>query len=305
MDDPFEIFESITGTDLMSWTSPIKRSRRISAEIAALLSATLRIVDGEETAITIRHLFYRLVGINVIEKTEQAYKLLCHHLGRWRKAGLVPWDAFTDSTRWYLHEPMFDGIADAFKRTLKNYRRDLWATQPYYVEVWIEKDAIAGVIDDVTNEFGVPLFVCRGFASLSSIYSASRTFKEAQDNGKQVILYHLGDYDPSGHAAADAIEKTLRKDFNCLIQFERIAILKKQIEEFNLPTRPTKETDSRSRNWTGSECVELDSMPPRELRALVRDLITSLIDSHAWEQTKKIEREERKTMERAVVKFAA
>jgi hypothetical protein len=137
------------------------------------------------------------------------------------------------------------------------------------------------------------------------MYSASLTFKEAECNGKQVLLYHLGDYDPSGHAAADAIEKTFAEEFDCMIRFERIAILPGQIEEFNLPTRPTKESDSRAKNWTGSECVELDSLPPRELRALVENAITSCIDLHEWKQLKKIEREERRTLERTLAKFAA
>jgi hypothetical protein len=287
---------------MVKWTSPTRRS---PAQMAELLSAIKAIVDVEETAITIRHLFYRLVGLGVIEKTERAYKALCGHLSRWRKSGEVPWDAFSDSTRWHIRPPLFDGIADALRRTRESYRRDLWATQPYYTEVWVEKDAICGVIADITREFGVPLFVCRGFASLSSLYSASVTFKEVQTQGKAVALYHLGDYDPSGHAAADAIERTLEEDFDVAVNFERIAILPEHIQEFNLPTRPTKATDSRSRNWTGSECVELDSMPPAELRGLVEDAITSRIDQYAWEQIKKVEREEQATLERTFAKFAA
>jgi hypothetical protein len=273
--------------------------------MAELLSTVVAITDSEESAITIRHLFYRLVGLGKIEKTERAYKSVCGHLSHWRKSGAVPWYAFSDSTRWHIRPPMFGGIADALRRTKETYRRDLWATQPYYVEVWVEKDAIAGLIDDVTREFCVPLFVCRGFASLSSLYNASMTFKNVQEQGKTVILYHLGDYDPSGHAAADAIEKTFEDDFDVAVNFERIAILPEHIEEFDLPTRPTKESDSRSRNWTGSECVELDSMPPAKLRELVEDAITSHIDRHEWNQIKRIEREEQETLERTFAQIAA
>jgi hypothetical protein len=273
--------------------------------MAELLSAIQNIVNIEENAITIRHLFYRLVGQNVIEKTELAYKLLCHHLSRWRKAGEVAWSAFSDSTRWHITPPMFSGIADALRRTQETYRRNLWATQPHYVEVWVEKDAIAGVIDDVTSAFGVPLFVCRGFASLSSMYSASETFKEVQRDGKKVTIFHLGDYDPSGHAAADAIERTFRETFDCSVNFERIAILPEHIEQFNLPTRPTKQSDSRARNWRGSECVELDSMPTSELRSLVENAVTSLIDWYEWEQLKQVEREEQETLERTLAGFTA
>jgi hypothetical protein len=255
--------------------------------MAELISAVHDVVDAEENAITIRHLFYRLVGLNVIEKTERAYKSSCQHLSR------------------HITPPMFNGLADALRRTRETYRRDLWSQQPSYVEVWVEKDAIAGVIDDVTSEWGVPLFVCRGFASLSSMYSASLTFKDAQREGKEVTICHLGDYDPSGHAAADAIERTFRETFDCSVNFERIAILPEHITEFELPTRPTKRSDSRARNWAGSECVELDSLPPAELRGLVNTAIVSRIERDEWDKLQEIEKEERKTLEQTLAQFEA
>jgi len=130
-------------------------------------------------------------------------------------------------------------------------------------------------------------------------------FKAAQQGGKEVTIFHLGDYDPSGHAAADAIERTLRESFGCSINFERIAILPEQIEQLNLPTRPTRQSDSRARNWSGSECVELDSMPPSELRSLVETAIKSLIDWYEWEQLKQVEREEQETLERTLAGLTA
>jgi hypothetical protein len=280
--------------------------RRSQAQMAELLSAIHDVVDGEESEITIRHLFYRLVGLGVIEKNERAYKSLCQHLSRWRKSGEVPYDAFSDSTRWRIKPQMFGSMAEALTLTRETYRRNLWATQPWYVEVWVEKDAIAGVIDDVTGAWGVPLFVCRGFASLSSLYEAAQTFKKNQAKGKSPFIIHLGDYDPSGHAAADAIERTLREDLQCYgVTFQRFAIIEEQIEEFNLPTRPTKQSDSRARNWQGSECVELDSMPPQELRTIVKNAITMLIDKDEWQALKRIEREEQETLERTLAQFAA
>jgi hypothetical protein len=137
------------------------------------------------------------------------------------------------------------------------------------------------------------------------MYSASQIFKEAQLYEKDVTIFHLGDYDPSGHAAADAIERTFGETFDCSINFDRIAILPEQIERFNLPTRPTKQSDSRARRWRGSECVELDSMPPSGLRSLVENAITSLIDWYEWEQLKQIERAERETLERTLSGFTA
>jgi hypothetical protein len=267
--------------------------------MAELRDSILDIVNAEAGPITIRHLFYRLVGLAIIEKTERVYKTLCRHVAHWRKKGEIPWESFSDSTRWHIAEPTFDSPEDAWSRTCASYRRDLWATQPWYPEVWVEKDAIAGVIVDLTSSLGVPLFVCRGFASLSSMFSASNTFKAVQAKGKSVVIFHLGDYDPSGHAAADAIERSLEEDFDCEVNFERIAILREHITLFNLPTRPVKPGDSRSRNWGDSGCVELDSMRPADLREIVEVEITSRINKRAWVALQRTERIERETMERA------
>ena len=261
-----------------------------------MLAAIHSILDGEEHAISVRHLFYRLVGLGVIPKTEKAYRGLVHHLINWRRDGAVPWHAFADSTRWHIRTQTFNGIEEALERTRQTYRRDLWSTQRHYVELWLEKDAIASIVADVAGEFGVPVFVCRGFASLSSLHGAAETFRAAERNGKHITIFHLGDYDPSGHAAADAIERSLTDDFNCNLDFDRLAVLPGQIERLSLPTRPTKQTDSRARNWSGTECVELDSMPPNEMCSLVEDAITCLIDQREWKALQNIEAAERESL---------
>jgi hypothetical protein len=274
------------------------RKRRSRADVAELLSAIQTIIDGEEYPITVRHLFYRLVSLRIIPKTENAYHALVRHLSRWRRSGEVPWEAFADSTRWHIRNQTFNGTTDALQRCKETYRRDMWATQPHYVELWLEKDAIASIVVDVADQFGVPIFVCRGFASLSSLHGAAQTFRGAKFTGKRVTILHLGDYDPSGHAAANAIEDTLTEDFGCNIDFERLAILPGQIDRLHLPTRPTKQSDSRAKNWDGDECVELDAMPPAEMCALVEDAITDLIDPFEWEQMQKIETEERESLQK-------
>ncbi|HJX89385.1 MAG TPA: hypothetical protein VJ372_02765 [Pyrinomonadaceae bacterium] len=84
--------------------------------MAELLGAIHEVLNGETSAITIRHLFYRLVGLNVVPKTELAYKGLCGHLSRWRKSGEISYNAFSDSTRWHIKATMFDSITDALTR---------------------------------------------------------------------------------------------------------------------------------------------------------------------------------------------
>ena len=277
-------------------TSPLKRSRRTRDQIQSVLNAIKTILDGEEGQITIRHLFYRLVGLGVIPKTEGAYKGLCGHLSKWRRTGEVQWSAFADSTRWHLRRETFDSVDEALASTVATYRRNLWTSQPCYVECWCEKDAVASILYRAAVTFGVPVFVARGFASLSSLYDAANTFRAWSDAGKKPIIYHFGDWDPSGVAAGDSMLSTIQNDFNVEIEFVRAAVTPAQIEAMNLPTRPVKTSDTRAAKWTGGECVELDCMPPAEIRSLVTDCITRHIDQREWEALQQTEEMERETL---------
>jgi hypothetical protein len=262
----------------------------------AMLDAINQIIGGEETQITARHLFYRLVGQHVIPKTEAAYKALIAHLSKWRRSGEIPWESFADNTRWHIRPPTFDGVADALQNTVENYRRDLWRDQSCYIEIWVEKDSIAGLVSHTANSWGVPVFVARGFASLSSLYSAAATFRRQAASGKRIVIYHFGDFDPSGVAAGAAIQNAFRADFNVSVEFVRAAVTQEQISRLGLPTRPTKETDSRARNWTGGECVELDTMPPTEIQDLVEQCIRQNIEPSAWNELVRTEQLERTSM---------
>jgi len=285
-------------------TSPVKRLRRSSAEMDSLLASILTILNGEADQITIRHLFYLLVGLGVIPKTEGAYKSLCSHLSKWRRSGEIAWGAFSDNTRWHIRHKTYGGVEDALRNTVENYRRDLWDTQPYYIEVWVEKDAMASIVSGTANSWGVPVFVARGFASLSSLYAAAATFKAAVANRKKVIIYHLGDYDPSGVAAGESILKAFRDDFKVELDFVRAAVTEEQIRRLQLPTRPTKTSDSRARNWSGTACVELDTMPPAKIRKIVENCIVHHINAHAWKTLQRTEELERATL-RQILRRAA
>jgi len=278
-------------------TRLLKRARRTQDQVQNILDWVHHILDGEEGQITLRHLFYRLVGHRVIAKTEKDYKALGKHLSKWRRSGAVEWGAFADNTRWHIRTETFSSMTDAMENMVSSYRRDLWQSQAVYVECWCEKDAVASILARAAEPFGVPIFVARGFASLSSLYAAAETFRKSAQAGKRPIIYHFGDYDPSGVAAGQAMLKTFKEDFKVEVEFHRAAVNTDQIKRLNLPTRPVKTSDSRAANWTGGECVELDTMPPTEIRALVESCITRHIDEHAWEQEKNIEILQRGTLQ--------
>ncbi len=272
----------------------IKRPRRTQAELDKVLEAALEVIAGEDGPITIRHLFYRLVSLKVIEKTETAYKALGNHLSKWRHSGHIAFTAFADNTRWYLGATTFDDITDALDNAESCYRKNLWADQGVMLEIWCEKDAVAGVIGGVADSFGVKTFVCRGFPSLTSQHAAAMGFCEANRRGKKCLIAYFGDHDPSG---VDIDRSMARRfaEWGADVEIERVAITAAQIIEFDLPTRPVKSTDTRAKDWVGG-CVEVDALPSADLRALVQNSITKHIDGYAWQQLQTVEQLERESL---------
>jgi hypothetical protein len=226
---------------------------------------------------TVRQVFYQHVKAGLIDKSERDYqKVVVRLLTKLRVDGELPWEWIADSTRWMRKPTTYDDIEDALRDTAATYRRALWRDHDAYVEVWLEKEALAGVLLAVTAEWDVPLMVTRGFASLSYLHSAAETI--ARTN-KPTYLYYFGDYDPSGVEIDRNIERRLREfvaPLDFLIHFERVAITPQQIIEYALPTRPTK-TTSHGRGLHHGESVEVDALDPDDLRGLVRGRIAQHI----------------------------
>jgi hypothetical protein len=184
----------------------------------------------------------------------------------------------------------FSSVSDALKRTAELYRRALWDEQKVYVEVWLEKDALAGVLYPITSEWDVPLMVTRGYPSLSFLYEAAEQIGETD---KQTFIYYLGDHDPSGVNIPKVVERDLREMApDADIMFERLAVNLEQIRQLNLPTRPTKTSDSRAKSFKG-ESVEVDAIPPATLRSLVNAAIVKHIDKRALKILQVAEESER------------
>ena len=165
----------------------------------------------------------------------------------------------------------YDSVADALEECADNYRVNLWKDMDCLVQVWLEKDALSGVVDQVTLAYGEPLMVARGYSSLSFLYEQAQ---ELDSETRPVFVYLLGDHDTSGVNAHESIEATLRDMApDVEFTFKRIAVTPAQITKWKLPTRPTKENDSRASAWGDVPSVELDAISPKRLRKLVEDAI--------------------------------
>src|SRR5262245_28870926 len=191
-----------------------------------------------------------------------------------------------------------DRIQQALLNTAKFFRKDLWADADAYVEIWLEKDALAGVIYPVTSMFDVPLMVARGYASLSFLHEAAEYIN---DLNVPAYIYHLGDHDPSGVNAGEKIEETLidmAPDAD--IHFERLAVTAEQIIRWKLPSRPTKTSDTRAAKFDSDFSVELDAIEPDGLRDVVREAIERHLPPHQFEVLKAAEESEREIIARLV-----
>lgn len=256
--------------------SHVKRHRSTKAEVEHRRAVLYDIVRTMKP-MTVRQVFYQATVCGLVEKSEAGYAKVQTDLVHMRRSGALPYDWLADNTRWQRKPVSFDSIEDALQRTAQFYRKNLWADAEAYVEVWLEKDALAGVVLPVTALYDVPLMVARGYASLSFLHTAAEYIGSLN---VPTQIYHLGDYDPSGVDAGEKIEQTLRQMAPAAeIEFQRLAVLPWQIEHLKLPSRPTKTSDTRSRNF-GNVSVELDAIPPDVLRSIVRAAIERHLPQH-------------------------
>jgi hypothetical protein len=292
---PAQSDEAVYGTSRVK-----RRTRRTRREIESLREQIAGVVAADHP-MTVRQVFYRLAVRQVVPKSEEGYDAVQRQLLFLRRAEVIPYERIADNTRWMRKPASFGSAEDALDYTAQCYRRSLWRDQGVHVEVWCEKDALAGVIYQETAAYDVPLMVSRGFSSESYLYEAAGAIRAS---GKPSHIYYFGDRDPSGVRIDPAIRRGLERFApEADITFERVAVTPEQIAERALPTRPTKRTgNSHARGFEG-DSVELDAIPPARLRLLVRECIERHIDGRILSITKLAERNERELFARMAARL--
>lgn len=243
------------------------------------------IADYEEyLPLTVRQLFYLLVGNYAYDKTENAYERLCEKVVRARRARMIPFNVIRDDGVVSHSSPWFDG-PDAFwdetGRRARRYRRNRQAGQRQFIEVWCEAAGMAPQLARVADLYSVPVFSAGGFGSLTSTRLVA---ERALDRSVPTVLLHVGDLDPSGESifeslAADAAAfvEADRVVMTTRVEAERVALRPEQVEQHDLETAPPKKTDSRARHWQGETC-QLEALPPDTLAGLLNDAILDHLD---------------------------
>ncbi|MEV5710080.1 hypothetical protein [Actinoallomurus sp. NPDC052274] len=236
--------------------------------------------------LTLRQLYYQFVARAWLANKQTEYKRLGSIVNDARLAGLLDWTYIVDRTRTLRGLSHWDSPDQIIRGSAYSYRTERWANQPHRVEVWIEKDALVGVISGVCGRHDVDFFSCRGYTSQSELWGAAQRMRQYQDAGQKPIVIHLGDHDPSGIDMTRDIEERLRL-FEADAKVIRIALNMDQVEAYAPPPNPAKLTDSRAHGYIrqyGESSWELDALDPATLGQLIEDEIARWRDQDQWDR---------------------
>ncbi|HYE47285.1 MAG TPA: hypothetical protein VEA44_16090 [Caulobacter sp.] len=247
--------------------------------------------EAQGFALTLRQLYYQFVARDLLANTLRNYKNLGEIINKGRMAGLVSWDAIEDRTRNLRSRSHWDTPRDIIDAARRSYHIDLWANQPNRVEVWIEKDALVGVIERVCNRYDVPFFACRGYSSQSEQWRAGLRLQGHIDRGQTPIVLHLGDHDPSGVDMTRDNQDRLTLFAGEDIEVRRLALNIDQVRRYRPPPNPAKFTDSRAAGYIrafGKSCWELDALDPSLIERLIEDELNDIIDGDLWTERQSV-----------------
>jgi hypothetical protein len=271
-----------------------------------LLDQALAMLEAERP-MTLRQLYYRLVSAGALAPQSVEYRRLGRIMTRARELSRVPLTWIVDHVRSTLKPSSWSALTDFGEAVRDSYRKDLWEAMPVHLEIFVEKDAIAGTLQPVTEEYDVRLHVCRGHVSLSFAGSIAALWKRVR---KPIFAYYLGDFDPSGFdIERDLCAKLARYSGKAQAAqpgpggfcWRRLAVLPEGFANHGLIRLRAKAKDRRTKGFLaehGPDCAEVDALPPSELRRRVRDAITGHIDTPRWQRLLDIERLEKETIDR-------
>lgn len=279
--------------------------------------------------LTLRQLYYQLVVANIIPNKETSYKHLIWTISNGRLSGLVDWDAIEDRIRKPRKPPEYGNLKDLVEAALWSYRLPRWEGQDHYVELWVEKDALAGVLQPLASEFHVTMMVNRGYSSQSAMFEAAQRFlqhcydigdhdyytelddddvpafqhDEVGDPTRFPTLLYLGDHDPSGEDMVRDIRERLVMFGVRDIEVTKVALTMDQVREYGPPPNPAKMTDCRAAKYVekfGSQSWEVDALPPEVLAKIIRNIFASLIDKKLMKSIMEREEADKKALRASV-----
>ena len=275
-------------------------SKRFGQHSLNLIETANEIIESYSAqgfSLTLRQLYYQFVATNALPNTEKSYSLLGNLISDARLAGMIDWNAIEDRTRFVRKNTHWNNPSEIVEACSQQYQTDKWAGQQFYVEVWIEKDALVGVIEPTCRALDVPCFSCRGYTSQTAMWDAA----QRMTTHHLPIVFHLGDHDPSGLDMTRDIQDRLSL-FATDAEVRRIALTIKQVRSYNPPPNPAKVSDSRAAKYIeeyGDESWELDALKPNVLVQLVEEYVCGVRQEKQWKSAIRREKKDRKRLKDA------
>lgn len=257
--------------------------------------------------LTLRQLYYQFVSKDLITNNQKSYALLGDIINDGRLVGLIDWDVIVDRTRNLQSVAHHVNPSHAVAELAARFRIDKWIDQPYRPEVWIEKDALVGVIEGVCHELDVPYFSCRGYTSQSEMWAAGRRLRRYVKTGQIPIVFHLGDHDPSGKDMTRDIRARLALFCESEVRVKRLGLNMSQVETYNPPPNFAKLKDARAKKYIakyGDKSWELDALEPAVLVALIRKAVQSVRRDDRWAASRAEERTHRELLKATSEKWS-
>lgn len=284
-----------------------KRFHKATLDLIETANEIITDYQARGYELTLRQLYYQLVAKDLIPNSEKSYTKLGGTISNARDAGLVDWSAIVDRTRSSKGLATWNNPASILRAVSNQYRIDKWKNQDYRLFVWVEKEALAGVIQRACEDedIQVSYLSCRGYMSASTIWREAQKLKECLfsdefNNAQKPIFLHLGDHDPSGidmtRDNINRLELYSESEEHYDFEFKRIALNWEQIEQYNPPPNPAKVTDSRFEGYQaefGNESFELDALDPDILVALIQDTINEYKNDDLWSEMIEKEQDEK------------
>lgn len=277
-----------------------KNFRQESLDRLADINAIIEEYESKGYPMSVRQLYYQLVARGKIENNDKEYSKLQGLISDGRLAGLVSWTAIEDRGRNLMGLATHTSPQAAVRDLLQSYKNDLWIDQRFRPEVWVEKAALEGVIGEICNKLRVNFFSCRGYNSQSEQWRAGRRFARYISKGQTPIVFHLGDHDPSGIDMTRDNRERLSLFAGVMINVQRLALSRPQIDRYRPPPNSAKITDSRYDDYRrehGEQSWELDALDPSVIHSLIEEAVGAIRESDKWDAALKQEADDKLVLE--------
>jgi len=283
--------------------------RGFSQSNIAMIETINRILDEyriQGFRLSLRQLYYQLVSRDYIPNNLRSYKNIGNLVSNARQAGLIDWNMIEDRNRETAIPAHWESPAQIVEAAANQFRIDKWLDQPFHIEVMVEKDALSGVLQPVCRQLDIGITANKGYSSSSTMYEIGKRIYDQRISGKNICILYLGDHDPSGIDMTRDVRERLQMYSRINIEVIRLALNWEQIELWQPPENPAKDTDARYSAYVsqyGESSWELDAVEPGQLASLVRTAVQNRLDNTRWAQAIALETEMRDELKSFVAQY--